>query len=119
MARLRICVLGPFLVTHDDSHVTGFESDKMRALLAYLALEADHPHRREALAALLWPEQTDTAARQSLRQALYILRHILSGLLLVTRQTVQFQRAGDTWCDVWLFRQLLAACQAHSRAPAG
>src|SRR5690348_16170944 len=119
MTRLRICVLGPLLVTRDDTPVTGFESDKMRALLAYLVLEADRPHRREALAALLWPEQTDAAARQSLRQALYILRQILSGILLVTRQTVQFQRASDTWCDVWLFRRLLAACQAHSRAQAG
>jgi predicted ATPase/DNA-binding SARP family transcriptional activator len=135
MAQLRAYFLGPLQVTRDDQHVTGFESDKMRALLAYLLIETERPHRREALAALLWPDQTDMAARQSLRQALYVLRHILgsgdprpgarkhllddpdpdAGPLLVTRQTVQFNLGRDTWCDVALFKHLLAACKAHQQ----
>src|SRR5690242_888381 len=78
MAQLRSYFLGPFRVTYDDRSVVGFESDKGRALLAYLLIEADHPHRREALAALLWPDHTETAARQNLRQALYNLHHTLS-----------------------------------------
>src|SRR3954452_16047785 len=114
MLQLRGYFLGSFQVTRDDKNVFGFASDKMRALLAYLIVEADRPHQRETLAALLWPEQTDTAARQSLRQYLYVLPHALSGNngkrpkdvsakegkdenssgssapLLVTRQTVQF-----------------------------
>src|SRR5262245_24228966 len=124
MSQLRNYFLGSFRVTRDDKSVLGFESDKMRALLAYLVVEADRPHHREALAALLWPEQTDTAARQSLRQALYVVRHALSegnnddaGPLLVTRQMVQFNRASNTgtWCDVWQFDDMLAACEAHSQ----
>ena len=55
-------------VTLDGAPVTGFESDKVRALLAYLAVESDRPHRRETLAGLLWPEQPENAARLSLRQ---------------------------------------------------
>ena len=35
--------------------VTGFESDKARALLAYLAVEAHRAHQREKLAGMLWP----------------------------------------------------------------
>jgi predicted ATPase/DNA-binding SARP family transcriptional activator len=138
MAQLRSYFLGPFRVTYDDRSVVGFESDKGRALLAYLLIEADRPHRREALAALLWPDQTETAARQNLRQALYNLHHILStagaahsaphrgddpgshtGPLLVTRQTVQLNPASDTWGDVASFNQLLAACTMHSRQQAG
>ena len=46
MPQLQIYVLGPFAITRDDTPVTGFESDKMRALLAYLVLEADRPQRR-------------------------------------------------------------------------
>ena len=42
--------------------VTAFASNKVRALLAYLAVEADRPHRREALAGLLWPEQPEAKA---------------------------------------------------------
>src|SRR4051812_40288312 len=111
----------------------------MRALLAYLIVEADRPHQRETLAALLWPEQTDTAARQSLRQSLYVVRQVLGGdrgpetqgesstldpqtpipLLLVTRQTVQVNRASESWCDVWLFNSLLAACEAHDHTNLG
>jgi predicted ATPase/DNA-binding SARP family transcriptional activator len=130
MSQLRNYFLGPFRVTRDDKSVIGFESDKMRALLVYLLTETDRPHPREALAALLWPDQADTAARQNLRQALYVLRHTLSGKsgehsqngkdrgdntgsLLVTRQAVQFNPESDTWCDVWLFNKLLAACKAH------
>lgn len=110
----------------------------MRALLAYLVVEADRPHRREALAALLWPDQTENAARQSLRQALYILRQTLGGgskgssaevplieakdggktgdnrePLLITRQTVQLNPDSDMVCDVRLFNGLMAACKAH------
>ena len=101
MSQLRTYFLGPFRVTRDDSsapprNVNGFESDKMRALLAYLVVEADRPHRREALAALLWPEQMEDAARQSLRQALYVLRRALGNddrLPATTKSPVLSKRA--------------------------
>ena len=41
-------------VTLDGEPITGFESDKVRALLIYLAVEQGRPLRREALAALLF-----------------------------------------------------------------
>jgi DNA-binding SARP family transcriptional activator len=44
----------------------GFESIKVRALLAYLAVEAKWPHRRKALAGLLWPDLPDETARTNL-----------------------------------------------------
>ena len=113
MSQLCTYFLGPFQLTRKGVSVNGFESDKMRALLAYLLIERDRPHRREALAALLWPDQTDSEARHSLRQSLYILRRILSsagadsdqrepneddpGPLLVTRQTVQLNPASEIW----------------------
>ena len=56
MTLLSVRTLGPFQVLLDGEPVTGFDSDKVRALLAYLALEADRPHRREKLAGLLWPD---------------------------------------------------------------
>ena len=132
MSQLCTYFLGPFQLTRNGVSVTGFGSDKMRALLAYLLIERDRPHRRDALAALLWPDQTDSEARHSLRHTLYVLRRILSsagadrdqsepdedgppdpGPLLVTRQSVQLNPASDAWCDVSVFTQLLAACQVH------
>ena len=56
MAELSLALLGPLQVTLDGAPITAFESDKVRALLTYLAVEADRPHRRDALAGLLWPE---------------------------------------------------------------
>ena len=38
MGRLGIALFGPMLVTRDSHPVTGFEYDKVRALLAFLAL---------------------------------------------------------------------------------
>ena len=54
--------LGTFELTRDGTPVTRFHSDKVRALMAYLATEADRSHPRATLAALLWPEQAEQAA---------------------------------------------------------
>ena len=63
MTRLVVRLLGGFRVEVDGEAVYGFETDKARALFAYLIVEADRPHRRETLASLLWPERPDTIAR--------------------------------------------------------
>jgi DNA-binding SARP family transcriptional activator len=42
MTRLSIRLLGPFQVTLDGQVVTTFESDKIWALLARLAVESEH-----------------------------------------------------------------------------
>jgi DNA-binding SARP family transcriptional activator len=81
-----------------------------------LALESERPHRREALANLLWSEHPEAEARNSLRQALYQLRRILPpGVekephLLITPNQVQFNPASDHWIDVIEFKQLLSTC---------
>jgi DNA-binding SARP family transcriptional activator/predicted ATPase len=120
MAHLSIRVLGPFQASLDGEPVSGFASDKVRALLVYLALSPDRPHRREALAGLLWPEFPERSARANLRNALANLRNVLgerarSGdydasppFLQCTRQTIQFNGHGDYWLDADAFEGLLA-----------
>lgn len=115
MALLSIRLLGTLQVTLAETPVRGFESDKVRALLAYLAVEASQPHRREKLAGLLWPKRPERTARASLRQALSNLRQTLGDtqdkplFLSVTRQTIQFNRASDAWIDAVVVGDLLAA----------
>ena len=70
MPQLVLRLLGPFQAMLDERPITGIESNKVRALLAYLAVEADRPHSRDELIGLLWPEQPDVTARANLRQAL-------------------------------------------------
>ncbi len=115
MAHLSICLLGTFAVTRGSLPITAFASNKVRALLAYLAVEADRPHTREALADLLWPGSTNEAALTSLRGALASLRQAIGDheanppYLLITRETVQFNTASDSRVDVAEFCRL-AGC---------
>jgi DNA-binding SARP family transcriptional activator len=106
MARLSLSLLGPLRISIDGRLVTGLKSDKVRALLVYLAAERNRPHRRESLAALLWPEWPDAAAASHLRDALSNLRRNLgdraSGqpFILVTRDTLRFNPVADFALDV-------------------
>jgi len=114
MGRLSLTMLGTLQVKLDEKPVPGL-SPQVRALLAYLALEADCPQRREELAALLWPEQTDQNALRKLRYTLSDLRQALCDhlasppVLLVTRETIQFNPESDHWLDVAAFRALAGA----------
>lgn len=122
MAELSICLFGPFEVALEGVLVTGFASDKVRALLAYLAVESDRPHRREALAGLLWPDYPESSARASLRRALANLRTVIGDrqasppFLSIYRQTVQFNCVGDAWCDVTAFIHALEAARSSPQA---
>ncbi|MEW5960834.1 MAG: BTAD domain-containing putative transcriptional regulator, partial [Chloroflexota bacterium] len=113
-------LLGTFKVTLADQPITTFGYDKVRALLAYLAVEVDRPHRRQALAGLLWPERPERCAHQSLSQALFKLRRAIGDpeaeppFLLVTPQTLQFNPSSDYHLDVTAFTDLITACQAHT-----
>jgi DNA-binding SARP family transcriptional activator len=117
-AHLCVHLLGSFTVALDDEPVTAFATDKTRALLAYLAVEADRAHRREALAGLLWPDYPERSARRSLTSALAALRQAIGDrqatppFLHISRQTIQFNTASDAWVDVTAFSGLLT-----SRAP--
>jgi predicted ATPase/DNA-binding SARP family transcriptional activator len=119
MTRLTLSLLGSFQVILDGEPITEFESDKVRALLAYLAVESGRSHRRESLAGLLWPERPERAARHNLSQALLNLRRAIGDydatppFLLITRDTIQLNTNSDYWLDTAPFTALLAACEEH------
>jgi DNA-binding SARP family transcriptional activator len=115
MAHLSLSLLGPFQVTLDGQPVAGVKSNKVRALLAYLAVEADRMHHREVLAGLLWPDWPDRDALGNLRYALSNLRKVIGDrtaeppFLLITRDTLQFNTSSDYWLDVAAFMEMAAA----------
>ncbi len=120
MHYLELALLGSFEVRLSGQRVKGLTSEKMRALLAYLAVEADRPHTREQLAELLWPDRPPGIAAQNLRQSLTRLQRLLpqpsalQPFLLITRHTVQFNLASDVWLDTAAFETARAACQQHA-----
>ena len=119
MAHLSLGVLGPLQVRLDDTPVAMLASDKARALLVYLAVEADRAHRRESLVGLLWPESPEDAARHNLRQALFSLRQAIGDqaasppYLLISREAIHLNRASDYSLDLAQFEAVLHACKQH------
>src|SRR5690349_14595049 len=112
MSQLTLFLLGPLQAQLDGQPLAGLAYDKVRALLAYLAVEA-RPHSRDALCELLWPEQPAAAARRSLRVALTTLRHALGEqsapvpFLIATRDSIQVNPASVVALDTTSFTQLL------------
>jgi len=106
MPHLALSLLGAFQATLDGEPITGFESNKVRALLAYLAVENDRPHSRETLAGLLWSDFPNRDALRNLRLALSNLRQAIGDhradppFLLITRDTIQFNAASDYSVDL-------------------
>ena len=122
MARLVINLLGCFQVSRDGNPLTGIVSDKGRALLAFLALEADRSHRREALAEMLWLNQPHPNGLANLRQTLHRLRRYLEEpstsppILLISPHEITFNCNSDCWLDVAEFNQLLSIVDIHHQA---
>ena len=108
MSRLSIYLFGGFQALLDNEPLAGVY-DHVRALLTLLAAEPHRVHRRDALAELLWPNESEDVARRNLRQALSRLRGALGDrdrevpFLLVNRNSVQFNRRSPHYLDVAAF----------------
>lgn len=96
LCRVTLRLLGAFAIEANIGRPIpiAVRSRKARALLAYLAMQADYRARREELATLLWGDNSDALARQSLRQCLISLRQdlrVASEALVVARETIALQ----------------------------
>lgn len=104
---LRLDLLGSPVVEVDGAPLV-VDTRKAIALLAFLALEGG-AHRRDTLAALLWPEVDPDRARAALRRTLSTLRHALGGGYVVALgETVSLDPAGVE-LDVARFRELASS----------
>lgn len=107
---LSLGLLGRAEVTVGDQPIT-VDTRKAVALLAYLALEG--PQRRDALAALLWPDSDRSHARGALRRTLSVTVRALDGRHLGFDNDVVMLATDDVDCDVWRFREHLATVVRH------
>ncbi len=126
MTRLTISLLGNFQALMADQAVASFRTNKVQALLIYLAVE-QQPQQREQLIELLWPGMPERSARHNLRQVLYHLRQVLPELsaaertegdtavptLLTNRQTIQLNPKAALLVDVHEFEAQLQSVQDH------
>ncbi|EGO64502.1 AAA family ATPase [Acetonema longum] len=81
MANLRAVLFKRPAVYWNDKQIV-FPFAKMEALLYYLLVNGEAT--RENLAALFWGDREDNAARQNLRNTVYLLRKTLTSDLLIT-----------------------------------
>ena len=123
MAKLAIKLLGPYRAELDGQPLTDFRSDKVRALLAYLAVEAQRPWTRDQLADLFWPDYQETKAQANLRNALSNLRRLIGDVqahkpyVLITGSILQFNPGADYELDVNAFLNLTAGLSSHLTPP--
>ena len=91
-ARLEIRLLGPPEILIDGRPLA-VDTRKAVAILALLAADG-RPYARDELAALLWPESDDMAARGALRRTLSTMRAVIDdGVLRIDRSRVDLDRA--------------------------
>ena len=88
---------------------------KPSGLLVYLALSPpDVSHGRDELCELLWPDSRTEKARNSLSQALHVLRSGLGPrVIAITEGDDLSIEADSVWCDVAAFGEALAS--GHER----
>ena len=116
---LRIHLLGSTRVWRaDGTDVQGrlWRQTKVRALLAYLAINKGHPIHQETLLERLWPEMNSKTGRHNLYTTVHNLRRTLEPDLQRTtdsRYILQENNAYlldpnlDHWLDVTVFKTLL------------
>jgi predicted ATPase/DNA-binding SARP family transcriptional activator len=116
-AQWRIELLGELQAHFGSCVIRRFKTQKTAALLAYLAYHHRHPHSRDSLLDLLWPDIDPDSARNSLRVALHSLRRDLdlpdalaTPVLVIDRGTIRMHPTATT--DVAEFEAILQAAAA-------
>ncbi len=111
--KLELSLLGTIVITQNGEPISGNVSAKSQALLCYLAVMG-RPYSREKLAGLFWGDKPEPKAKANLRKSLSDLRQSFGDALIITRQTVAFDRDSAYWLDVEAFESALAEDDAAS-----
>ncbi|MEN4012419.1 MAG: tetratricopeptide repeat protein [Bellilinea sp.] len=125
MPVLNITCFGHFQTRKDGELIRNFDTDKTRALLAYLAVERDRVHTRSRLAGLLWSDQPEDQALHNLRQTLSYLRKALGEtpnapvFLQVERDTIGLNPTASVQVDVHIFESKLKSALRYYPQPDG
>ena len=124
MSELQLRFLGPGRIEDAQGRPVSVRSRKQLALLAYLAIEHQTAHSRDALMALLWHDETTGAAQNNLRVTLSRLRELGASLsagaglppdlLLSDRSSVQIHPAWIERVDANRLHRLLDSTRQHA-----
>lgn len=102
---LQLILFGTPQIIYRNAPLSGFISNKVRALLIYLAVTG-RPHSRDHLAHLLW-SNTPMSMKVNLRKALSNLRHLIGDILVEHGQGYVSLDHLRCWADVVAFEQFI------------
>lgn len=109
---MSIHLFGAPQIKRGNQHI-GIQRRKDLALLIYLASTAQ-PQGRDMLAAMLWPEQTQTEARSNLRKSLSRLRSALGETSILTvQEQVGLNPGLSIELDIARFQQQIQQFKKH------
>jgi len=106
--KLQITLCGAPTLTLGEQSLAGLLGGKALALFIYLAVTG-RPHQRDVLVTLFWCDLPLPQARANLRYLLPDLRQVLGDYLLITPQTIAFNRTMPYWLDVEVAQTTLTA----------
>lgn len=114
---MKLYLLGAFEAFDPADREIVFRSNRERALLIYLSIENDRPHRRETLASILWPETSDPRAKSNLRVTIHRLRQAVEGVGLdvldVSRSELRLHPDHPIWTDYGQLCDAVTRSQYH------
>jgi DNA-binding SARP family transcriptional activator len=120
MPSLRFHLFGKFAAHRDAELVEGLDAGKDQELLSFLLLRNQH-HSREALATLLWGDNSTTTSKKYLRQSLWHLQAVLDSShngdgkhLLIEHDWLRVNPSNRPWCDVDEFENAYCAVEGIS-----
>ncbi len=118
--RLDLSLMGEPEMRLDGNIIENLESEKARALLIYITVEADRAHRRAEIAEMFWPNKPEGYGRNSLKQALAVLRKALRDrdskepFLLTSNRDVHLNADSSYWVDIDEFKNTIEAVDKHA-----
>lgn len=98
-------LLGTPQISLAGTPITRFVSRKAQALFIYLVVTGQL-HPRDRLATMFWPEMPVSKAMKNLRTVLPNLRQLVGSHLLITRNTLAFNRACPYHLDVEVIKAI-------------
>lgn len=109
---LHIKLLGEFSLTAEGLSITGVNSERLQALLAFILLHRNTLQPRQQVAVHLWPDASDADAKANLRRRLHDLKQAIPHLerwLQIETKTVQWIHNADCWLDVATFETTITS----------
>jgi len=107
MPELRFQLFGKFVAHRDAEPLEGLDAGKDQELLSFLLIRSQQHHSREALATMLWGDNSTATSKKYLRQSIWHLQAILESPcnghpthLLIEHDWLRVNPENRPWSDV-------------------